>query len=364
MTGRIYRLDDHDSNLLPMDEAPYDSEKLLQELLAAYPDLLAGEQINTDEPRRWVLVTREMSVPGDQEGSGKWSLDHLFLDQDAIPTLVEVKKGTNSDIRRKVIGQMLDYAANAVAYWPVEEIQARFRSRCDKENIDANAALAELLGEQGIDPIDFWQQVKINLQAGRIRMVFIADKIPTELRRIVEFLNAQMDPAEVLAIEIKQFVGEGVKTLVPRVLGQTESAQDKKHPSRGKQWTDWDSALADISNPAVISFFQQELKSNRESNLGKRFLRYRLSDKPRWFVTARQKYAYVWQRGRFAGDIEFWHNGLSQSAEIKPVDDDSCLRFSLYEPEDFEFFYTTAMQSPKSIQWQTNAADDEIEPQD
>src|SRR4051812_23558565 len=109
MTGRIYRLDDDNSNLLPMDEAPYDSEKLLQELLAKYPDLLAGEQINSDEPRRWVLVTREMSVPGDQDGLGKWSLDHLFLDQDAIPTLVEVKKSTNSDIRRKVIGQMLDY---------------------------------------------------------------------------------------------------------------------------------------------------------------------------------------------------------------------------------------------------------------
>ena len=30
-------------------------------------------------------------------------------------------------------------------------------------------------------------------------MIFIADKIPPELRRVVEFLNLQMDPAEVLA---------------------------------------------------------------------------------------------------------------------------------------------------------------------
>jgi len=48
------------------------------------------------------------------------------------------------------------------------------------------------------------------------------------MRRIVEFLNEQMDPAEVLAIEVKQFVGKGVKTLVPRVLGQTETARQKK----------------------------------------------------------------------------------------------------------------------------------------
>jgi len=58
--------------------------------------------------------------------------------------------------------------------------------------------------------------------------VFVADVIPHELRRVVEFLNEQMDPAEVLAIEIAQFLGTGVRTLVPRILGQTEAAQQRK----------------------------------------------------------------------------------------------------------------------------------------
>jgi len=119
MAGRIYLLKE-DSKLIAMEEAPYDSESLLQKLLADHPDLLAGDQINTEEPRRWLLVTREMAVPGEQGGAGRWSLDHLFLDQDAIPTLVEVKRSSDARIRREVIGQMLDYAANAVAYWPVE----------------------------------------------------------------------------------------------------------------------------------------------------------------------------------------------------------------------------------------------------
>lgn len=220
-----------------MDEAPYDSEDLLQEMLANHPDLLAGEQINSDDPRRWLLITREMAVQGEQEGAARWSLDHLFLDQEAIPTLVEVKKGSNTDIRRKVIGQMLDYAANAVSYWPVEEIRAKFESRCEKNDEEPEEVLASFLDEdQEID--EFWQRVKTNLQAGRIRMVFLADLIPAELRRVVEFLNEQMDPAEVLAIEVKQFVGEGVKTLVPRVLGQTETARQKKSSGTkaGKQW--------------------------------------------------------------------------------------------------------------------------------
>lgn len=76
--------------------------------------------------------------------------------------------------------------------------------------------------------------MKTNLQAGRIRLVFIADEIPPELRRVVEFLNSQMDPAEVLAIEVKQYVGEGMKTLVPRVLGQTGTKAGAVR--RGRQW--------------------------------------------------------------------------------------------------------------------------------
>ena len=57
-----------------------------------------------------------MPVSGDG-GSDRGSLDHLFLDQDAVPTLVEVKRSENTQIRREVVGQMLDYAANGVMFW-------------------------------------------------------------------------------------------------------------------------------------------------------------------------------------------------------------------------------------------------------
>jgi hypothetical protein len=96
-------------------------------------------------------------------------------------------------------------------------------------------------------PTDFWQKVKTNLQAGRVRMLFVADVIPPELRRIIEFLNTQMDPAQVLGLEAKQFVGQGMRTLVPRVLGQTETARQRKNPEAGesRQW-DEPSFLADL----------------------------------------------------------------------------------------------------------------------
>ena len=52
-----------------------------------------------------------------------------------------------------------------------------------------------------------------NLLAGRIRMLFVADRIPSELPKVVEFLNAQMRPPEVLAVELRRHLGGGLRTL-------------------------------------------------------------------------------------------------------------------------------------------------------
>ena len=214
----------NDGQLTRLLEKPYDSEAILQQLLAKYPEVLAGERAGVE--RKWVLVKREAAVPGDESGVGRWSLDHLFLDSDGIPTLVEVKRSTDTRLRREVVGQMLDYAANAVAYWPVAQLEADFRMSCTQMGKDPDEVLTGLLGDEA--PEAFWQRVKLNLGAGKIRLVFVADVIPTELQRIVEFLNVQMDPAEVIAIEVRQFVGENLRSLVPRVIGQTVEARTRK----------------------------------------------------------------------------------------------------------------------------------------
>ncbi len=229
MSGRIFLLDG-DRTLRPMEEAPYDSEDLLQALLADHPDLLAGDQIDDREPRRWLLVRREFGVPDAEEAVDRWSVDHLFLDQDGVPTLVEVKRSSDTRIRREVVGQMLDYAAHAAAYWPVERIRAAFEA---EHGDSSDQALVESLGVESAD--ELWEKVSAHLDAGRLPLVFVADRIPRELQRVVEFLNKQMDPAEALAVEIRQFVGDGRKTLVPRVMGLTAEAQARKRSAAGKR---------------------------------------------------------------------------------------------------------------------------------
>ena len=109
-----------------------------------------------------------------------------------------------------------------MTYWPVEKLRALFDERCVVDGVSAES-LKELLGADG-DPLTFWATVKTNLKAGRIRLLLVGDEIPPEVRRIVEFLNGQMNLAEILAMEIKQFGNDHLKTLVPRVYGQSEQA--------------------------------------------------------------------------------------------------------------------------------------------
>lgn len=291
--NRTIFLIDGSEQLVELREQLYDSEDLLQRLLATHPSLLAGDQINRTDPRRWLLIRREAGIPGEEGGSDRWSIDHLFLDQDAIPTLVEVKRSSDTRIRREVVGQMLDYAANAVVYWPVEYLRAQFEGACAGRNLDPEQELASFLGPEE-DPSSFWQQAKTNLQAGKVRLVFVADEIPSELRRIVEFLNQQMDPAEVLAVEIKQYTGEGLRTLVPTLIGQTAEAQQRKGtpPAEKRQWDE-------------LSFFQHlvERCSSVEVTVARRILEW-----------ARPRTEYVWWgKGQRLGSFipVYMHDGTN-----------------------------------------------------
>ncbi len=213
-----------DNALSKLNRTPYDSEDLFQRLLGDHPVLL--EQVAGPEGQL-LLVQREAPVPEALESSGRWSLDHLFLDRSGVPVLIEVKRATDTRIRREVVAQMLDYAANGVAYWPIEQIVSARRATAELSGEDPDASLAAFLGDA--DPEEYWRQVESNLRSGRVRMVFVADQIPKELRRIVEFLNEQMRPAEVLALEVEQHATpEGLRMLTPRLVGKTERAEGAK----------------------------------------------------------------------------------------------------------------------------------------
>jgi hypothetical protein len=211
---------------------PYDSEDLLQTLIEKYPELLAGDQIDPENPVRWIMIKREVSIPGGEQEGDRWSIDHLLLDQNAVPTFVETKRSSDTRIRREVVGQMLDYAANAQRYWPIGHIRAMSIAQyggIDKAEADIVKILGLESGENTLTNLEaYWDKVEDNLRHGHVRLLFVADRLPPELRRIIEFLNEQMEKAEVLGVELTQYVGSKLKALVPTVVGQTEVTRQRK----------------------------------------------------------------------------------------------------------------------------------------
>jgi hypothetical protein len=215
-----------DGSLSVMREASYDSEDHIQRLIAEHPEVLAGEQFSGQEPRRWFLVGREISIPDGENASSRWSIDHLYLDQDAIPTLVEVKRRSDSRSRREVVGQMFDYAANGPTYWTIAQLRASFASTHALEGASADEVLRRIVGDE-VEPEIFWQTVEENLRAGRVRMVFVVDDMPPELQKIVSFLSHQLRDAEVYAVEVRQHVGPSGQVLATTVIGQNLQPQSR-----------------------------------------------------------------------------------------------------------------------------------------
>jgi hypothetical protein len=233
-SAKIFLVGENESQLTEMVETPFEKEDILQVLLERYNDLLPGDQIDPEEPRRWLLVSREMGVPGTDGGSDVWSLDHLFIDQDGIPTFVECKRACDTRARREVVAQMLDYAANGTLYWSMDKLRqtASDFARDHKRDLDEEIrALGD--SEEPIEPEEFWKTVEQNLRKGHVRLIFVCDHTPLELRRLVEFLNEKMSDVEVLAVEIKQFLGKNGshKAIVPRLVGFTETARENKSKS-------------------------------------------------------------------------------------------------------------------------------------
>ncbi len=264
--AKIYLANQAQNALIPMVETKYTQEEILQELVARYPDLLPGDQINSEHPRRWLLVNREMGIPDADTAGNRWSLDHLFLDQDAIPTFVECKRSQDTRIRREVIAQMLEYAANGIAYWPIDQLRQAASETAKSNGSTLDESILTLIDADDEGEVHlFWDRVEANLKNGIVRLLFVADEIPNELRRLVEFLNEKLQDIEVLAVEIKQFHGGGQEAWVSRIIGQTEAIRKQKSGNKGRKFPKLDEASFMSTLPDHLLPFCKEIMQEAKS---------------------------------------------------------------------------------------------------
>jgi hypothetical protein len=217
-----------------------DEDQELQRLLYNNPNLLPGDQIRPESPRRWFLIKREMPVQDPGTGGDRWSVDFFFADQNAMPTFVECKRFLDTRSRREVIGQMLEYAANGQYYWDRGFIRQMAEQTAKEQNKDIETSFRQL--ESEVEDVDrFFEVMETNLREGQIRLIFFLEEAPPELKSIVEFLNKQMERSEVLIVEAKQFELDGVRVVAPALFGYTEQARLIKKTitiTSARQWNE------------------------------------------------------------------------------------------------------------------------------
>lgn len=205
-----------------------DEEGELQDLLESNLDLIPGDQINNDDPPQWLLVKREMPVQDPSSGEVRWSIDFFLTDQHAFPTFVECKRYANTQSRREVVGQVLEYAANAHHYWDREQLREMASTSAGKRGCSVEDEFRRLGISDTED--DYFDRVVENLREGQLRIIFFLEHSPDELRSIVDFLNRQTERTEFLIVEARLFELEGMRIAVPSVFGYTEQARRVKRP--------------------------------------------------------------------------------------------------------------------------------------
>jgi len=205
-------------------------EEALQTLIVKYPEVLPGKQMEPEsaDPPRFVLLRREMPIGG-------WSLDHLLVDHRGVLTLVETKLAQSPEARREVIGQILEYAANAVASWGNGRLREKAAEFWAKQGRDIDELLREKFGDD-LDVENFWATVEETLAEGKLRLIVVADELRPEARRSIEYLSREMKRVQIFGLELRCYGGEeaGPMVLVPRLIGQ----MTRKEPADGGTlWT-------------------------------------------------------------------------------------------------------------------------------
>ena len=108
--------------------------------------------------------------------------------------------------------------------------------------------MENFLSVAGLDDEDqLWSSVQAQIDAGHIRLLFVADQLSPTLVRVIEFLNRQLRSAEVLNVEVVRHAATLVKTSSiyhPAVVrGRSSSQAQGKAPTLRRTRAEFDKLL-------------------------------------------------------------------------------------------------------------------------
>ncbi len=216
----------------------YANEAQLVVMIAEFPELLPGVSAES-------FVCREFETP-----SGP--IDILIVNaRDGSITIVECKLAKNPEVRRKIIGQIIDYAAS-LRTLTFDEFHKRWRDRGgpNLENI--------MVGES---PLSL--AVSDNLQSSRFTLLLAVDEINESLKQMTVYFNEKTDSTtRVALIELARHSAHGVEVVIPQTFGYEANKPDLDPYAARKAWSQEDFAAWLLKNePGSLPKFEELMKT-------------------------------------------------------------------------------------------------------
>ena len=300
----------------------------LQEFITNSPSIFFGEI-----GQELFLVGKEIVASANVQDR----IDILALDKTGAAVVIELKRGNH----KLHMLQAISYAG-MIAEW-------------------SHLDVIQLLDGPSQERLVDFLEVEIEDVNRRQRIILLAEAFDYALlvsakwlseRFGVDLICCRLSVARDTATNSEFLVCSSVHP-APELMDQAIPRGRKVSNDGRPKWSDWEAALEDVNNSALVGYFQQQLANGRESYLAKRILRYRSRGKRHWFMAARRKNAYVWQQDRFIGDLAFWNELLGSKADVKPVKDGQCLRMFLHTPADFSLFNVAVDNKLQAVEWLT-----------
>lgn len=196
---------------------------------SAYTNEAHLQQLLLEDPQR---------VPGVGEGAAAvrelqtsaGPIDLCVVEPSGSITVVECKLSSNSEKRRMVVGQVLDYASAL----RLDGMEAFRQGWAQKEG----PSLDDLLDPGSVTLLED------NISTGRINLCLAVDRIDPDLRRLIEYLNLlSRNEVAVTALELTYAQHGDVEILIPSTYGM--ELVDRSSPKQRWTWETFLDALVD-----------------------------------------------------------------------------------------------------------------------
>lgn len=180
-----------------MREQEYENEDELQKLLFKYPFLLQNEN-----DANYYSIKREVNLPS----AGR--LDLLLINDKGNPIAVEVKLDRNSQSRREVVAQVIDYISDIkyLNYYSLDELtDGKLEEMVYR--IDTEKKLPKIIN--GL------------ISSGYVKMIIAVDHANVDLRRNILFLKERYN-IDVRLVEISKY--NNGEILIPKIIVETKES--------------------------------------------------------------------------------------------------------------------------------------------